>query len=331
MIAIAICTHNPDERLLGRVLAAVASQQIPAGTNVECIIVDNNSETPVATLSSVENFLRQCSWAQVVIEPKQGLSYARIAAIDHTTAPNVMFVDDDNEPAPDYIATALRILSANACIGVIGPGKVVVDFVDSVDDWFVARFRHHFQEKDYSGLAYGCAGAGWTDYYPPGSCMVVRREVLMAYRAGFLAGQLSASDRAGPSLASGGDTQIVWEAVKMGMAAGISSELRIKHMIPAKRSTLAYMKRLCFGTSSSYLPALVSSFPSEKKMLPPPESDGRIVMRMIKIAARHVMRMKLKLLPIELATYLGSTAGLVRATGAKRKWLDRSIQFLRVE
>jgi Glycosyl transferase family 2 len=330
MIAIAICTHNPDERLLARTLAAVASQQIPPGTGIECVIVDNNSAAPVAMLPSVKGFLRQCSWARVVVEPKQGLSYARIAAIDHTTAPIVMFVDDDNEPEPDYIATALRILE-NSCIGVIGPGKVVVDFIDPVDGWFAVRFRHHFQEKDYSGLAYGCVGAAWTDYYPPGSCMVVRREVLLAYRSGFLAGQLSASDRAGASLSSGGDTQIVWEAVKMGMAAGISSELRIKHMIPAKRSTLPYMKRLCFGTSSSYLPALVGSFPSEKSKLSSPPSDGRIVMTIIEIVVRHVVRMKLKLLPIDLATYLGSTVGLVRASGSKRKWLDRSIQFLGVE
>jgi hypothetical protein len=331
MIAVAICTHNPDQRLLARALAAVASQEIPSGVNIECIIVDNNSSPPVAQLACVEAFLRRCTWARVVVAPKQGLSYARVAAIDHTTAPILMFVDDDNEPARDYLTSALRILSEHACIAVLGPGRVVVDFVDPVPEWFARRFSHHFQEKDYPGLAYGSVSGTWTDYYPPGSCMVVRREVLTRYRAGFLAGHLSASDRVGASLSSGGDTQIVWEAVKTGLAAGISPELRIKHMIPAKRSTLRYMKRLCYGTSSSYLPVLVDSFPSERSKLPSAPSDGRIVMTMLKIAARHLLRMRLRLLPIELATYLGSTAGLVRASGSKRRSLELSIRLLGLE
>jgi hypothetical protein len=52
---------------------------------------------------------------------------------------------------------------------------------------------------------------------------------------------------------------------------------------------------------------------------------------MFKIAARHIARMRLKLLPIALATYAGSTAGLVRATGAERKWLARWIRLLGLE
>jgi GT2 family glycosyltransferase len=328
MIAIALCTHNPDERLLVRTLAAVASQTLEPA---ECVIVDNASGRAVADLPVVADFLRRCGWMHVVAEPRKGLTYARIAAIEQTTAPLLCFVDDDCEPDAGYLAAAERILGEHACIGALGPGKVSVDFVDPVPEWFVQRFRGHFQEKDTAALAYGCVAATWTDYFPPGSCLVVRRDVLTQYRGAFLAGRLSASDRVGASLSSGGDTQIVWEAIKLGMAAGISPELRITHMIPAKRSTLPYMKRLCFGTSSSYLPALTDSFPEERAKLPAPPSDGRITWTMLKIAARHVARMRLKLLPIALATYAGSMAGLVRATRSKRKWLTRWTRLLGLE
>jgi hypothetical protein len=328
MIAIAICTHNPDERLLARVLDAVASQtQQPA----ECVIVDNASDRAVASLPSVVEFLRRCPWARVVVEVTKGLSYARVAAIDSTSAPILCFVDDDNEPDSDYLASAQRILDERACIAVLGPGRVVVDFVDPVPEWFARRFSHHFQEKDVPALVYGCVAGTWTDYYPPGSCLVVRRDVLSCYRDTFAAGEVSATDRMGASLSSGGDTQIVWEAIKLGLAAGIAPELRMRHMISAKRSTLTYVKRLCYGTSSSYLPALIGSFPEEGRKLPAPPSDGRITWTMFKIAARHIARMRMNLLPIALATYAGTTAGLVRATGAERKWLARWTRLLKLE
>lgn len=328
MIAIAVCTYNPDERLLARVLASIAAQTLPPS---ECVIVDNASDPPIASREIVASFVRRFPATRVVVEPKRGQTYARVAAIEQTSSPVLCFVDDDNEPAPDYLEQAQRILGERACIGVLGPGKVVVDFVDPVPAWFAQRFAHHFQEKDREGLAYGCAGSTWTDYYPPGSCMVVRREVLARYRDGVLGGQLSLTGRAGKKMTSGDDTQIVWEAVKMELAAGISSALRIKHMIPSKRSTLAYMKRLCYGTSSSYLPALTGSFPEEARKLPAPPTEGQIAWTMFNIAARHIARMRLKLLPIALATYAGRMAGLVRATGSERKWLARWIRLLGLE
>jgi glucosyl-dolichyl phosphate glucuronosyltransferase len=328
MIAIAVCTHNPDERLLERVLASILAQTLQPS---ECVLVDNASDPPIASRPAVADFLARSANARVVVEVKKGLSYARVAAIEQTSAPVLCFVDDDNEPAADYLEQAQRILGERACIGVLGPGKVVVDFVDPVPPWFAQRFAHHFQEKDHDGLAYGCAGSTWTDYYPPGSCMVVRREVLARYRDGVLGGQLSLTGRAGKKMTSGDDTQIVWEAVKMELAAGISGTLRIKHMIPARRSTMTYMKRLCYGTSSSYLPALTGSFPEEARKLPAPPAEGQIAWTMFKIAARHIARMRLKLLPVALATYAGRTAGLVRATGSERKWLSRWIRLLGLE
>jgi len=327
MIAVAVCTYNPDERLLARTLDAIASQKSPPG-GIECVIVDNCSSPPVSTLPIVRAFLRRCSWARVVLQPKQGLTNARLSAIEHTTAECLCFIDDDNEPASDYLLTALKIFAEFACVGVVGAGRIEVDFVDPASEGFAQRFSHHFQENDFDGFAYGCVSGTWTEYYPPGSCMVVRREVLNKFRSAFLVGQISASDRVGSSLSSGGDTQIVWEAVKMGFAAGTSSGLRLKHMIPAKRISLAYIKRLCYGTSSSYLPALVDSFPSERSKLPKPPSTARIAWTMVKMTGSHVLRNKIGLLPIELATYVGRIDGLMRAGGTQNRLIERSIRFL---
>jgi hypothetical protein len=327
MIGVAVCTHNPDERLLARTLTAIESQTVLPS---ECIIVDNRSAAPVASIPCVAEFLSRCTWARVLVESRPGLSNARVCAIENTSAPWLCFVDDDNEPDRTYLEEAQKILECHSCIGALGPGSVIVDYIDPVPDWFRDRFGHHFQEKSTAGLSYGSVAGTWTDYYPPGSCMTVRREILQRYRSEFLAGTLSASDRVGTSLSSGGDTQIVWEAVKMGFAAGISSTLQIRHVVPAKRSTLEYIKRLCFGTASSYLPVLVSSFPDQRSTLPQPPSDGRITATVFRIVLRHVRRRTIRFLSIEIATYLGSIVGLVRLTGQRRPWLERWVSLLRL-
>lgn len=333
ILSVVICTYNPDEKLLKRALLAVAEQYIPSDSTIECVIVDNNSATPVAGLACVRAFLERCGWARVVIEPRQGLTNARIAGIASTRASVICFVDDDNELAKGYFASALRILAERECIAVLGPGKVVVEYLEPVSEWFAHTFSHHFQERDASRLAYGSAGATWMDFYPPGSGMIVRRNAVEQYRQAFLAGRLFVLDREGINLSSGGDTQIVWEATKMGLAAGISPELQLTHIVPASRSNLRYIKRLCFGTSSSYLPALVNSFPSEKeKWLPSIPSNRRIIVDAVTIIVRHILRLKFDILPIALASFLGSLVGLLRASGSsERGWIYRWVEFLELK
>jgi hypothetical protein len=48
----------------------------------------------------------------------------------------------------------------------------------------------------------------------------------------------------------------------MGFAADVSPELKMNHLISTKRANLHYVKRLIFGTSASYVPAIIQSFPN---------------------------------------------------------------------
>ena len=65
--------------------------------------------------------------------------------------------------------------------------------------------------------------ATWFTFYPIGMGQVIRRAVADNYRRGVESERLSATDRRGTSLASAGDCQIVWEAINMGLAAGMPS------------------------------------------------------------------------------------------------------------
>lgn len=332
-IAIIICTFNPEERIFSRVLKAIETLEVPENLSLECVIVDNNSTTPITETACVKDFLEKCNWAKVTVELKQGLSFARIAGMKSTTAPVIIFIDDDNEPSANYITVAKHYLDTHPCVAVWGPGKVTVEFLDPVSDWFDKNFRVHFQEKECQYTEYGCVMATWTTFYPFGTGQVLKREILEKYSQGVEAGILDFTDRKGSSLSSGGDIQIVWEAVKMGLAAGTSPKLQLTHLISGKRSNLQYVKRLTFGTSSSYMPALVESFPSEKeKVLKLIPSNWKILHDIIRITIRDLRKFRYKLLLIDLAQYLGSVLGILRSTGCnERRWIYEIVRLLRLE
>src|SRR3982074_1136249 len=101
-ISIVIPVFNPEERILSRVLDSIRSFQIN-DSSVECVIVDNNSEPPVRELACVQSFLGQSPWARLIHEPRQGLTFCRVAGIRSTTGKAIIFSDDDSEPNTEYL------------------------------------------------------------------------------------------------------------------------------------------------------------------------------------------------------------------------------------
>jgi glycosyltransferase involved in cell wall biosynthesis len=331
-IAIIICTFNPEDRMFLRVLQSIQVLEI-AELTVECLLVDNNSDPAIATLDYVQAFLKVCPWAKVIVEPQQGLSFARIAGIKASSASIVAFFDDDNEVAPDYLKVAIHHLKIYPGVAIWGPGKVGVEFLDPVSPWFEKHFRSAFHEKNFQQIEYGCVGATWTNFYPAGMGQVLRRDVLEKYCQAISEGQLSFTGRKGNRLSSAEDIQIVWEAIKLGFSVGVSPELKLKHLIPAKRTTLEYIKKLTFGTASSYIPALAESFPAEKsKVAQEIPSNGKILLGIFKRIVLNLPKLSYQLLLIDLIGYLGHYVGVLQATNSKkRQWLHRVVQRLNVE
>lgn len=331
-IAIIICTFNPEDRIFLRVLQSIQALEI-ADFSVECVLVDNNSSPAIATLDYVQTFLKACPWAKVIVEPQQGLSFARVAGIKASSAPIVAFFDDDNEVASDYLKVANQHLKTYPGVAIWGPGKVEVEFLDPVSSWFEKQFRSTFHEKSFQQIEYGCVEATWTHFYPAGMGQILRRDVLDKYRQAIDSRKLSSTDRKGKSLASAGDVQIVWEAIKLGFSVGVSPELKLKHLIPAKRATLDYIKRLTFGTASSYIPALVESFPAEKlKIAQEIPSNGKILLGIFKQIVLGLPKLSYQLLLIDLIGYLGHYVGVLQATNSqKRQWLYQVVKRLNVE
>jgi glycosyltransferase involved in cell wall biosynthesis len=309
--AIAVCTYNPNSRLLERLLTAI--QAVLTSTQpIEVILVDNNSSPPIKELSSVHNFLAAIPQARYVVEPTQGLTAARCRAVQETTAPIVVFFDDDNEPSSDYLEVLHRYFTNYPNVGIWGPGTITVEYIDAVDPWF-EKHPEEFQQRKRD-FGYSCVPATWGPYFPNGTGFAVRREILQQYISAIEQGKLRATGRSGKSLTSAEDVQIVWEGIKMGFAAGMIPELRCNHLIPADKANLAYLKRLYFGTASSYTPALLESFPSKVAQLGPPPSMTQLYKQLakfwVKMALRPEQRPEIQL---KFAHDLGACYGHTRA------------------
>lgn len=306
-IAIIVCTYNPNEIIFERVLNSITKLISPPNIELECIIVDNNSTIPLKDISYIDGILQKNKWIHVISEKKQGLTNARIAGFKHTNASLLVFFDDDNEVHSNYLISIPPLIIAYPFVGVWGPGRINVEFIKQPLDKWILSNKSVFQEKTQDHIQYGCIRK-WESYFPAGTGQVVKREVIEEYYNQIRSGQITLSDRSKDNLSSGGDVQIVFTAIRLNMCAGISPELKINHLISESKTRLSYIKKLYFGTSSSYKKALVQIFPSEYSKIHL-QTTFEIIKQILFLFTKNTILGKYKQLQCELAAYAGDVVG----------------------
>ncbi|WP_375416585.1 glycosyltransferase [uncultured Hymenobacter sp.] len=242
-LSIIICCYNSAARL-PVTLAHLAAQQ-GAGFAWEVILVDNNSSDGTAAVAERE-WQRHGAPAplRVVAEPRPGLLYARergLASIAHEL---ILFCDDDNWLAPDYLREAC-VLMQDGTIGILGGRNVAVADAP-LPAWF-AGFEQAYacgpqaaHDGDVSSARLYIAGAG----------MVTRHAV---YRALAELGFRSyLTGRTGASLSSGEDTEFSIVTALLGYRLVYSSRLVLKHYMEPARLRWSYFLKLNRGHAQSY-------------------------------------------------------------------------------
>jgi glycosyltransferase involved in cell wall biosynthesis len=231
-IDLVICTYN-NAALLDATLGAVSRQRVPEGADWQVLVVDNNctDETP-------EVLERHRSAARIrlraVVEPRQGLTPARVRGVKETRGEWVAFVDDDCLLEEGWVEQAARFAAEHAECGAFG-GQVI-------PRWEVTPPPYVLKRR----YAYACKYHGETPHRRPwlaGAGLVVRREALA--ECGWLDRQYL-EDRAGGRLVSGGDMEIT-------LRVGARYELwynpacRLRHVIPARRMSREYVRHVTRG------------------------------------------------------------------------------------
>jgi glycosyltransferase involved in cell wall biosynthesis len=250
MISVVICTYNPNQGRLDRVLMALNAQTL-ARERWEMIVVDNASTDPI-DVSAARFSVR------VVPEPRQGLSWARFTGVSHARFPLVVFVDDDNVLNQEYLSAAVSIASAHPSLGAFGGRSIPEWESGSAPPAWIREFHGNLALRD---LGSEDVVQAWDDArtYPSaspiGAGMVVRREAMAPWMTAFAEGT-RISDRRGKALTSGGDNDIVINLLKSGYSVGYFPALALVHIIPPGRLDVVHQGRLSRGIAKSWVEVL---------------------------------------------------------------------------
>lgn len=235
-IDLVICTYN-NAAMLERTLAAIARQQVSSAVRWQVLVVNNNctDETP-AVVAKYKPILP----LRMVRERTQGLTPARLCGVQNTCAEWIAFVDDDCLLEPDWIEEAARAIQAYPDAGAFG-SRVILEW-EKAPPAFALNYTYVFAHQDHGDQPrqVGClAGAG----------IVIRRGALAS--CGWIDKQFLA-DRVGNKLISGGDVEI---ALRLASHYPLwyNPALRLRHLIPARRTTPGYLKAINYGLGSSQL------------------------------------------------------------------------------
>jgi glycosyltransferase involved in cell wall biosynthesis len=234
-LTVAICTRNPRKDYLDRVLAALAWQTLPR-SDWELLLVDSASETPLTR----EPMTRAGVAGRVVRLDVSGLLRARLAAIAAAAAPILLFLDDDNVPAPDFFERGLELSAHWPMLGCWGPALILPE-CESPPGPGIAENLGRMACCDLPADRWGNTLA----VVPPGAGLFLRLDCARAYAA------FAAKDprrqlvgETADRFFRGDDTDLVFHIVKSGRGAGQFRSLQLTHLMPNRRLTQDYVVML---------------------------------------------------------------------------------------
>lgn len=248
MLSVIICTHKPRLDLLAWTLQSIAEQTLPLH-EWELIVVDNCSTPPVDLEPLLPQRLRPIT--RHLCETIPGLSAARCAGISVSCGETIVFVDDDNSLAPDYLALAKTIANDQPTLGCFG-GKAAPYFECQPSDW-LRPLVNNLGLRDYGEAPIISREDEWGPWEPIGAGMVVRRAIALSF-ADYYRRQAEARmlGRRGDSLASCEDSLFSHLSIESGFANGYHPALQLVHFIKDYRVLPSYLARLMLAMGGSY-------------------------------------------------------------------------------
>jgi glycosyltransferase involved in cell wall biosynthesis len=239
-ITVVICTHNPRQHYLDKVLAALVSQTLPMN-QWELLLIDNASDRVLSTEVDL-------SWhphTRHIREENLGLTLARLRGIREAQTELIIFVDDDNVLEPTYLEVALQISRNYPFLGAWG-GLIRLEFEVPPPAWTKPYWAllavREFDRDRWSNLLHQ------NDTVPCGAGMCIRTKVAHHYADSVTHHPLrSKLGRTGSLMLSCEDSDLAFTACDVGLGTGLFVALKLTHLIPASRLEEKYLVKLLEG------------------------------------------------------------------------------------
>ena len=245
LASVVLCTHNPRENYLSRVFEALRTQTVSL-ERWEFIVIDNASAQPLANRCDL-------SWhplARCIEEPKLGVAAARQRGIRESRAPLIIFVDDDNVFATNYIESALRISETHPFLDAWGSGSILPEFEEEPGQE-IAPLVPFLAIRKVDRVVW-CNSISFSDATPVGAGLCLRKNVGQAYLEFARTSAIEIGSLKGASLEGHEDYEICYLACENGRGMGVFPELKILHLIPRERVSEEYMRRLVESRTYSH-------------------------------------------------------------------------------
>jgi glycosyltransferase involved in cell wall biosynthesis len=237
--SVCICTYNGGARI-GMVIEALAAQTQPLET-WELLVVDNASTD--GTGDSVNRLVKKMlgGSGRVVHEEQLGLSFARSKAAREARGEIVCFLDDDNVPAPDFVARAIRAFADRPTVGALG-GKILPVWETPPNDLALAVQDFALAICDMGDSPFQLRrGTG-----PVGAGLCIRSKILQKiYVERSVAARVTGHQ--GRDVRGGDDFVVGILTWQLGYECWYEPSLRIQHLLPARRMEKDYLLQLYEG------------------------------------------------------------------------------------
>ncbi|WP_066384292.1 hormogonium polysaccharide biosynthesis glycosyltransferase HpsE [Anabaena sp. CA = ATCC 33047] len=232
---VAIPTWNGAERL-PQVLERLLTQRGVENLNWEVIVIDNNSSDRTAEV--VSNY--QTKFTQFplhyVLEPQQGLAFARLRAVNAAKGEFLAFLDDDNLPADDWVIQSFQFGKEHPRAGAWS-GQIHGDFEVNPPENF-SRIQAFLAIREHGQQAYIFDANNLK--LPPGAALVIRKQVWLES----VPNQLVFKGRIGKLMVSGEDTEVLLYIYKAGWEIWYNPAMHIAHQIPHWRLERNYLLKI---------------------------------------------------------------------------------------
>lgn len=237
---VAIRTYNSSQ-MIPEILERLRSQLNIDNFSWEIIVIDNNSTDN--TLQIIQNY--QSHWSEAYplscyIETKQGASFARQRAIKEARGTLIGFLDDDNFPDKNWVASAYTFGKSHPQAGAYGSqvyGKFEIEPPENFNRLkpFLAIIERGSEPKLYDPD---------NIVLPPGAGLVIRKQAWVEN----VPEKMVLQGPVGKSLAAKGeDSEALLYIAKGGWEIWYNPEMCIEHQIPAWRLEKNYLLSVARG------------------------------------------------------------------------------------
>jgi glycosyltransferase involved in cell wall biosynthesis len=249
-VSVVIPTHNPRMDYLARVIDALRVQTLTR-EQWEIVVVDNNSQPELRVAGpkdektkrpkDEENYV-DLGWhanARIVREEAVGLTNARLRGFAETAGEVIVLVDDDNVLAPDYLEEVVRIAQEYPFLGTWS-GALELELEPGSPEP-APQLRHLLCERRPTQDVWSNDPSHFRAT-PWGAGECIRRVVATAYAKKVEnEPRRRQLDLQGEQLVYGGDTDIAYTGLDLGLGMGVFTSLVITHLIPKERCSESYL------------------------------------------------------------------------------------------